>query len=222
MNRRSVEGRIADMFKRYARATSKQARNLVPSTLTTGKLYEAYVLGLVAERLSTQEGFDLVLTQGTHVALKSSPGPINAAYPRIEVRKGGSHKANIWTDVQFTSLSCTIQGRAAAPNLGDYHELDIIVADVSAGSRPLPEEIWLGVECKNTGYTKNLLREILGVRRELSLWKDPKPTRFTSWPRPSVPADPPSCLLVYSTDADVTRYSSPGDTFGINFYHVVL
>jgi hypothetical protein len=103
--------------------------------------------------------------------------------------------------------------------MGDYHELDLAITDSGVSGRPSHSQIWLGVECKNTGYTKGLLKEILGIRRELSLLQNDRPTRFNSWPRTSVPAEPPSCLLVYSTDAAVNNYSSPGSVFGIDFYH---
>jgi hypothetical protein len=38
-----------------------------------------------------------------------------------------------------------------------------------------------------------------------------------AWPRPTVPADPPSCLLAYCTDPGVLAYTTPGDEFGIDF-----
>ena len=85
--------------------------------------------------------------------------------------------------------------------------------------RPRHDSVWLGVECKNTGYQKGLLKEILGIRRELSLLSDNRSTKFSSWPRSLVPADPASCLLVYSTDADVMDYSAPGTVFGIDFVY---
>ena len=88
--------------------------------------------------------------------------------------------------------------------------------------RPYPEDIRFGVECKSADYEKKLLREILGIRRELSYLTQPQATGFSSWPRPTVPATPPSCLLVYSTDPVVLRYSSPGATFGIDFFHEPL
>jgi len=102
---------------------------------------------------------------------------------------------------------------------GDYHELDILIVDAGSSGRPRYDQIWLGVECKNTGYGKELLREILGVRRELSLLTDAKFTRFQNWPRMTVPANPPSCLMVYSSDEDVMDYAAPGLMFGIDFVH---
>ena len=101
-------------------------------------------------------------------------------------------------------------------------ELDIIVAEPGLSGRPRHSQIWLGVECKNTGHTKNLLKEILGIRRELSLLQNDEPTRFPTWPRAMVPARPASCLMVYTTDQAVSGYSGPGEAFGIDFVHEPL
>lgn len=197
-------------------------RSLLPKSITAGKLYEAYILGVVSRDLVTKEGLQLRLVNGKKVALKSSPGPINRAYPHIQVFKHGTHTANLWTDVEFTSLSYGLTGKLSAPDRGQYHELDIVLTPPAVSGRPGAEDIWLGVECKHTGYGKNLLREILGVRRELSYFGSPVRTNFRTWPQSHVPARPPSCLLVYSTDTQVTAYSSPGATFGIEFLHAPL
>lgn len=167
------------------------------------------------------EGYSLILVGGTKFQLKSSPGPINRSYPRIELRRSDNPIAELWTDVEFLSMSYCMGG---ASNLtkGDYHELDILVVGAGTTGRPRHDQIWLGVECKNTGYEKGLLKEILGIRRELSLLTDWQPTKFARWPRASVRATPPSCLLVYSTDEDVADYSAPGNTFGIDFIHEAM
>lgn len=169
------------------------------------------------EQLATQENLQITLINSRYIPLKSSPGPINRSYPYFQLRRNSSLLAELWTDVEFTSLSYD-QFQASRPlQRGDYHELDIVVTEPAVTGRPSHSKIWLGVECKNTGYTKNLLKEILGIRRELSLLQAPRPTRFMQWPRTTVPADPPSCLMVFATDASVNQYSSPGDVFGIDF-----
>jgi hypothetical protein len=224
MNKRQVKSRITQLFRRHFGTPKARLNSLLPKSITAGKLYEAYILGVVARDLTTKEGLRLRLVNGRKIALKSSPGPINTGYPHIRVFRHNTHVANLWTDVEFTSLSFSLAGggRHARPNHGQYHELDIVMTPALASGRPAAEEIWLGVECKNTGYSKSLLREILGVRRELSYFSGPVPSNFNNWPRAHVPARPPSCLLVYSTDSQVTVYSSPGETFGIEFLHVPL
>jgi hypothetical protein len=122
--------------------------------------------------------------------------------------------------VEFLTLSHDARGAPPLSN-GDYHELDILVVEYDAANRPGHDQVVIGIECKNTPYTKDLLRAILGVRRELSLLR-PRPgvrTPFTSWPRRQVPAYPPSCLLTYCTSAAILNYDAPGETFGIDFVH---
>jgi hypothetical protein len=223
MNKRQVKSRITQLLRRHLGYRKLGVKSLVPKSLTAGKLYEAYILGVVCRDLTKREGLRLRLVNGKKIALKSSRGPINTSYPHIRIFRGAFHIANLWTDVEFTSLSYGISGRVKPPDHGQYHELDIVMTPPSASGRPETEDIWLAIECKNTGYGKNLLREILGVRRELSYFHDtPHPTNFNTWPRSEVPAVPPSCLLVYSTDSRVSVYSSPGTVFGIDFMHEPL
>lgn len=217
-----IKRAITKALSLYAGATASQARGLVPTrSLTTGKLYEAYVLAIVAERLATGEGLTLRLSAGSIVRLKSSPGPINRAYPSIDVYRSTDKVAEIWTDVEFLTLSSDVMN-SKMPTPGEYHELDIVMVDLGINGRPRHDSIWLGVECKHTAYTKSLLKEILGVRRELSYLRDSEPTRFASWPRDNVSAKPASCLLVFSTDVRVAQYSASGKVFGIDFVYAPL
>ena len=221
MSKTVVKRRIERAIKNFAQATSNKAFGLVPQSMTSGKLYEAHVLSLVIEKLVTVEHYSVVLINTNFVTLKSAPGPINRSYPYFRLAKHGSPHAEIWTDVEFLSLSYH-QLNPIDLTRGAYHELDILITDRNASGRPRHDQIWLGVECKNTGYSKSLLKEILGIRRELSLLQHAVPTRFKSWPRTTVPASPNSCLLVYATDPNVRNYSQPGDFFGIDFNHEPL
>ena len=219
MNKKAIKSRIQQAIRRFATASSPQAYKLVPQSLTSGKLYEAHVLSIIIEQLSTQEQLDISLINSSFLPLKSSHGPINRSYPHFQLRRGTELIAEIWTDIEFTSLSHAQRGAPSPTQRGDFHELDIVITEPGANDRPRHSQLWLGVECKNTGYTKGLLKEILGIRRELSLLQAPQVTHFSRWPRTHVPADPPSCLMVYSTDATVSEYSTPGTVFGIDFVH---
>lgn len=219
MNKQAVKERIESAIRRFASAPSSEAYKLVPQSLTSGKLYEAHVLSIVVERLSTQENFQISLVNSLFISLKSSPGPVNRSYPHFQLRRDGRLVAELWTDVEFKSISYDLRGAQVPITRGDYHELDLVLTDPGVDGRPKHSQVWLGVECKNTGYTKGLLKEILGIRRELSLLHSPRATQFSQWPRAQVPAEPPSCLMVFSTDPIVTHYSSPGDVFGIDFEH---
>jgi hypothetical protein len=218
MTAAEIQDQIAQIFQQHLGITAQVTQGLVPATVSPGKLYEAHVLSRVVERLVVDEGYELTLVGGSKIQLKSSPGPINQNYPRIQLRQLGVLMAELWTDVEFLSLSYC-QTSSAAITKGCYHELDIVVVEPGQNGRPRCDQVWLGIECKNTGYQKGLLKEILGIRREMSFRNGPVQTRFSAWPRPTVPADPPSCLLVYSTDPDVGDYAAPGDFFGIDFIY---
>jgi len=212
---------IAAAFATYTKTSSSTASTLIPDDVKAGKLYEAHVLACLARDLTTLEGLDLLLVQGSKIVLKGSPGPINPAYPHIEVRRHGLHVADLWTDVEISTLSFEQSG-LLVPALGHYHELDIVMVDAGTTGRPKPRKLWLGVECKHTAYDKSLLRQILGVRRELSFLRGPQQSNFLKWPAALIPADPPSSLMVYCSSAAVLNYSAPGDVFGIHFVHEPL
>lgn len=197
-----------------------QASRLMSSS-AGGKVYEAYILGLVAKNLTQKEGCSLLLSYGSKIVLKSSPGPINLSYPSIRVTRGARLIGELWTDVEFVSLSHFMRSPTSTPSAGEYHELDLVMTVPGMRDRPTHNSILLGVECKDTVYEKDLLREILGIRRELSLLHDGSDpscrTAFKKWPRSSVPAIPASCILVYSTSPAINKYSAPGKVFGIDF-----
>lgn len=207
------------MFEDFAQSKEKNEADLLSSSVTAGKLYEAFVLGSIAKNLVENEGCSILLINDNFINLKSGPGPINRSYPRLDVLKQGSKIAEIWTDIEFLSYSYCNSGMLQPPLKSQYHELDIAIVDSDLTGRPEVKNIWLAVECKNTSYSKSMLREILGVRRELSLLANYENTHFTQWPRQSVNANPPSCLMVFSTDISVLNYAAPGELFSIDFYH---
>ena len=222
MTKTQIILKMKKAFAKHLKVSPALAAGLVPASITDGKLYEAHVLSKVLEKLDVTEKMALTLVGGTNIKLKSSHGPINFAYPHVELNRNGTHVADLWTDVEFLSLSYCSNAGSSPPTKGHYHELDLIVVQSGASGRPKCDEIWLGVECKNTTYQKGLLKEILGIRRELSFLQNPTKTSFNSWPRTHVPANPPSCLMVYSTDIAVAQYSAPGTMFGIDFVYESL
>ena len=222
MTAQELKERIARAFSTLLRISQTRALKLLPSKLIMGKVYEAYVLSVVCEKLKNHEGCHFILKGGNKLVLKTSPGPINRQYPWIEVYRKRQFLGEIFTDIEFLTLSYQLSSHSQNIQLtsGHFHELDIVLTrpNITNGNRPLPCDIFMAIECKNTIYTKSLLREILGIRRELSLLSNPKRTRFNNWPRVFVPTDPPSCLLVYTTSLQVRNYQGPGDIFGIDFF----
>jgi hypothetical protein len=221
MTAATLKRRITDIFENLFPTATEPELDLVPRSLTDGKMYEAYVLAVLSRDLVLREGMNLRLVNGKFIQLKSSRGGINRRYPCIEAYRGGRLIGEIWTDIEFLTLSFS-RSSLPAPNKGHFHELDIVMVTPGASGRPTNAQVLLGVECKNLTYEKGLLKEILGVRRELSLLQGPKRTAFNSWPRTSVPADPASCLLVYASSEEVLEFSDPGEVFGIDFFHEPL
>lgn len=213
--------RICDLLEEFAEIRIDDAEQLVGGTV--GKRYEAWVLANVIEELVDTENFRVVHVFGQNgiLCLKGSPGRINPNYPRFDVYRNGEREpcATLWTDVEFAGISY-IDGRTN----GEYHELDIVMCDYGADGYPRNTQIWLGIECKCRGSSpKGMLREILGVRRELSFSGNENDTNFTNWPCDTVPADPASCLLFYSIDEKPSNdWIVPGVTFGVQFVHLSL
>ena len=168
MTRDQIRQQLQDVFQRHLGVSGSVTAGLVPRTVSAGKLYEAHVLSRVVEHLAIDEGYSLTLVGGTRVQLKSAPGPINRNYPRIELRRSGKCLAELWTDIEFLSLSYC-RGGASTITKGDYHELDIVIVQSGVSDRPTCDSVWLGIECKNTGYEKGLLKEILGVLIDIFL-----------------------------------------------------
>ena len=202
------------------RSIDDDGSSVLGTSLTSGKVYEAWAVCEVLRRLRDEEGYHATLRRSTKLAFKSAPGPINRDFPHFRLTKHKHSAIELWTDVEFLSMSHAHRGSAEPVGRGDRHELDVLVVPAGLHGRPSHRQVLIGVECKNTGYTKDLLRSILGVRRELSLLSPGTNTRFAHWPRVEVPAEPPSCLLVYSSDPTIGEYAAPGETFGIDFVHL--
>ena len=221
MTRDEATRRVDAILRLYVSARDPREFELLPKALTAGKLYEAYVLALISKQLASVEGLRLMLMNSSYMPLKSSPSPINRRYPHIRLLRDGRVVGEMWTDIEFISLSHGLRA-SGIPTKGEYHELDIAVVEPNLSGRPRNDQVWLAAECKNTGYTKGLLKEILGVRRELSLLQDERPTKFRRWTRTRISCNPPSCLLVYASDKGVAEYARPGEVFGIDFYYEEL
>jgi hypothetical protein len=219
MTAAEAKRRISRAFGKAFGPGAAQAGGLLALGDVLGKLYEAYVLAAIARDLRTKEGLTATLSTGTKLCLKTGGGPINRTYPHIDIQYQGTTVAELWTDVFVTTMSWARRGRPTPCQACDYHELDVVMVPPDTTGLAAHDCVLIAVECKATSYEKHLLRQILGVRRELSLLRDGVATSFCSWPRAYVPALPPSCLMVYSTDPAVSQWGPAGDAFGIDFVH---
>lgn len=222
MSKKEIIDRISVAFSRVLRVPKSRALQLLPPSMTSGKMYEAHVLSIICEELKYKEGCSLVLKNGSKIVLKTSGGGINRKYPWIEVWRNGKLIGEIFTDIHFVSMSYFLSKKASPPSPGEYHELDIVMTKAGVVNKPEYNDILIGVECKHTEYNKSLLKEALGVRREMGLLSESNKTIFSRWPSCSVPSNPASCFLVYSSSNKVAAYEAPGKIFGIEFNHETL
>ena len=89
--------------------------------------------------------------------------------------------------------------------------------------RPLPEEIFLGVEAKHREFSKALLKELLGVRREMTMRENnehyPAPYWFIWWAA-DLPANPPSGLIAFCSSDTILKYQAPAGFWGIKMEYL--
>lgn len=218
----TLKNEIVNMLQENVEASEKSDYQVIKDDEKAGKLYEAYILASVCSSLKNEEGLRLELSVGEKIYLKRGTGPINRAYPCIEAYRGDELVAEIWTDVCFLSqsyLRTSTYSKSKAPQYGDYHELDILMVEPNLESYPRPEQIWLGIECKNTGMRKGILKEILGVRRELSFINEPRNTKFKKWPQIEARSNPPCCLMLFSSDEAVEKYTNAGNFYDVKFIY---
>jgi len=220
---KSIHRGIREAFDRHLQAQRPELNAIfknLPEELKSGKLYEAHVLAKICENLSQQEGLDLVLSNGNHLYLKSSPSAINNAYPAINAYRNGIHIGEIWTDIEVTGISAEANNSTNSPGPSEYHELDIVMTFPSPNPRPSNKQIIFGAECKNTSFQKSTFRGVLGMRRELSLLCTPKSIfRMTKWPKAPQNSEPPVAYLVFSSEPSILKYTKTAAFFDIELLH---
>lgn len=220
MNRSQALRRVRAVFRSFTHIYPASAHWL--SKLRSGKLYELYCVAEVAERLTVDYGYALRFV-GTSIRFKASPGLIQPNDPHFDILDSkGSVLFRLYTDIEFSTLGNSIAG---VHDLSAYHELDIAVVDVGAAGRPAFDQIVLGVECKSHAvFIKSLVKEALGLRRELSLLRGPPNRSRLSLQAPSalnvdVAAFPPSEYWLAFVASDGLRYQASPGSFGIAFKH---
>lgn len=207
---------INSVFSKYKKIRKADSTNL--KELTDGKLYELFVLGQVLRQLRAR-GFRIKFI-GTTLEFKAAPGFIDANDPHFEIFSPGASAPDfkLYTDIEFRTLGSSMSND---PGASSYHELDIVIVRAEATGRPRFDQVALGVECKSTAkFKKSILKEVLGVRRELSLLSDDQLSalsRFEDVETKQVPADPPSEFWLAHIDPSGSLYESSPRMFGIQF-----
>jgi hypothetical protein len=217
MNRNQAITEIQKIFAKYKSLTPADQRLLKALKSRKGKLYELYVLAKLVVDLR-KRGFKIFF-KGTTLKFKASPGVIKPSDPHFTVRKPGSTTDDfyIFVDIEVETLGYGIVGNA---DLSRHHEVDIIVTTATSGY-PDPDEIALGVECKAYAhFEKGLVKEALGVRRELSrLTAEQTSTLSVAGGTPAIKirATPASEFWLAFTDPKGLQYKQSPSAFGVEF-----
>ena len=213
--------RIEAVFSRYKTLRTKDTAHL--QALDKGKLYELYVLSDVVRDL-VRRRFKVAFS-GSVITFKAAPGKIKGSDPHFRVAAPDGSEFQLFVDIEFETMGTALSGPAATPDLSSRHEIDLVLVDTV---RPYPtfREILLGVECKSAAnFGKHIVKEALGIRRELSLLAGLRPSRLTrtgGFPAVHVPADPASELWLAYDDRKGSRYRSSPSLFGIELRHIPL
>ena len=210
-----AEQEVRDFFKQYGKCVNKPYNK--------GKIYELYCLSRVVEQLKGYGCNIFIPSRFRSIDFKASPGKIDKdkSYFTAHTRKGDVFE--IHTDIEIMTLGVAL----GYSNLGHqdrsaYHEIDIVVIEQGSSERPRYDQLILGVECKaDAHFRKSILKQVLGIRRELSLLtKKSLPSKLAQAvgkPSPKIRSDPNSEYWLAYTDPKGDNYQISPATFGIKF-----
>ena len=218
MEKEEAEKEIQAIFEDFKAITDIDKELL--SGLSQGKLYEFYVLASLLTDLKGR-GFTIALTKDT-LKFKGAPGLIHVNDPHFVVTAPDGTKLRLFVNIEFQTQG-VLRSKNPGIDRSKYHELDIVLVEGSATGYPRYDEIYLAVECKSGKFGKNFLREVLGVRRELSLYVNAQKSRLSGIggsPKVAVKAKPASEYWLAFIDDDGQHYRQSPAEFGIDFRHI--
>lgn len=217
MDRDDAEKAIKALFQGYKGSINTQDEQDIQN-LGDGKLYELYVLSEVVTMLAGR-GCSLTF-HGSSLKFKASPGKLKTRDPHFTVRTPNGDDLWLFVDIEFDTLG---HGKTGASDNSRRHELDIILVAKNSGF-PAFGDIWFAVECKAVAnFEKSLIKEVLGVRRELSYVTDDQPSFLShsgALPVVDVPANPPSEFWLAHIDPKGLRYRQSPAAFGVDLRHI--
>ena len=221
MIRSQAVNQIQAVFANYKAIRSSD--RVLLQALSTGKLYELYVLSELVVDLQNRGCY--LSFVGQTLAFKGAPGKINNSDPHFRVTAPNGSKSRLFVDIEFVTMGMNLSPKNSSPDLSAHHELDLAVVETNQ-SYPFHSQVLLAVECKAvSNFEKKIVREALGIRRELSFVAVDKPSLLTQAggrPHRSVPADPASEFWLAFIDPSALRYRLSPLRFGIEFKHVPL
>ena len=216
MDKHQAINDIQSIFRHFKALTPGDLALL--SGLNHGKLYELYVLSEVLLDLQ-RRGFQFRFV-GNTLKFKAAPGKIKLNAPHFVVTAPNGKQLWLFVDIEFQTLG---NSRSHTTDLSGYHELDLVLVKTKP-DYPSYDQILLAVECKCVAnFSKKLVREALGIRRELSLLTTCQNSLLTNiggHPPVEVPAEPASEFWLAFIDEAGTKYEQSPAAFGINLKHI--
>ena len=210
-----AEKEIRDFFKQYGKCVNKPYNK--------GKIYELYCLSRVVEHLKKYGCNISISPRFRSIDFKASPGKIdrNKSYFTVHARNGVVFEVH--TNIEIMTLGVApSHSNLGHQDLSAYHEIDIVVIEQRSSERPRYDQLILGVECKaDAHFRKSILKQVLGVRRELSLLtKKSLPSKLAQAvgkPSPEIRSAPNSEYWLAYTDPKGDNYQVSPATFDIKF-----
>lgn len=223
----AMKKKLRDAFRRHLGVDRLTASHLLFSATLQEKAYELNALIELMSRLKAMRPtLSFTLVHGTSLVFRAKGGPIDRAkWPHVRIDDYRGTVGEIWVDIECLAISAGLEAKALTGHIyGKCHELDIVLVVPNTDHRPLPDEVLLGVEAKHRAFNKSLLKELLGVRREMTMRARQSNTLsarqwFIWWAR-SLPAQPPSGLVAFCSSDTIDIYRDPADFWGIHMEHL--
>lgn len=196
---------------------------------TQGTLYELWTLSRIVRCLRLLEALQIALVGGNNIHFRVKGGTVNRHRSMFEVRKQGTLIGELMTNVQFLTMSYRERKRRnlppAKPPYSNYHELDIAMLSpgIPHARRPRHDQVIFGAECKDRSMSKEFVRNMLGLRRELSMYRGtpafPNP-KLAVFPRRRYSNLPASAVMLYFNHWKVRKYRPIGDIFDVDLRYL--
>lgn len=222
----AMKRKLRDAFRHHLGVDRLTAGQLLTNVKLQDKAYElGALIEVMAQLKAFRSSLTFTLEQGASLVFRAKGGPIDRTqWPYVRVDDGSATVAELWVDIECLAISAGTSAKSATGYLyGKCHELDIVLVWPGTDGRPLPQEIFLGVEAKHREFNKALLKELLGVRREMTMRAPdgdyPAPIWFIWWAN-QLPADPPSGLIAYCSSDTILKYRAPAAFWGIQMEHL--
>jgi len=213
------KGKAKDEIRNFFKKHGVSAR-AATSSATDGKVYELYCLVELLSWLKNRYRAHIKFESST-VDFKASAGNIDRNRSYFKISANGQ-TLELHTDIEVQTLGSTMS--TGAGDESGYHEIDLVLIDpgVADGQKPTHDQLLLGVECKaHANFGKAIVRQVLGIRRELSMYDGPQQCeldrRFGKSPTKLMMAKPATLYWLAFTDSKGLSYCKSPGTFEIEF-----